>query len=406
MQRRFSKAMAFAVGLAAIVIDASPARAEPRDAEALALAKEAIESDYLATRFQDAEGKLLRAIELCANDACSPAVRAQLHRDLGVVYLGGMSRAEDAKGQFAAALKLDPVVALNPDLASEEIQAAFDEVKAGGSAEAALAPAEPPPGQADPAAAPPIPPPGPVSAKDCPPDFPGCTGSTPERRPCEVDGSCPDEAANGAPENWVSAGVQQDFLIIPGATNTCSGGTGYDCFREDGSFYNRVPYDRSGGELRGGIAVATTRILAGYDRAIGSLTLGARVGWALGGGPEAPGGRSFVPVHAEGRLSYWFGDDPFKRAGLRPFVMIGGGVTQVDSRTTVIVYETESDAIADRRLELEAWKKTGLAFVSAGAGAMLAIAPGHGPVAEIRFMQLFGAGGSALGAQLGYALGF
>lgn len=408
MHRRISGAMAFAASVAASVLLALPARAEPRDAEALALAKEAIESDYLATKFPDAEAKLLKAIALCENDACSTAIRAQLHRDLGVVYLGGMGRAEDAKGQFAAALKLDPGVALNPDLASEEIQAAFNEVKSKGAAEPEPAPAAPPPAapKRAPGPAPAASTTGALTPGDCPPDFPGCSGASPERRPCEEDGTCPDQAADGARKNWLVAGVQQDFLLLSSATNTCSGGTGYDCFRQDDTFYDRIPFDRSGGELGGGISLATTRVLAGYDRAIGSFTLGARVGFAFGGGPQAPGGKAFVPIHAEGRLSYWFGSNPFERTGLRPFLTLSGGVAQVDSRTAVIVYETESDFVADRRLELEAWKKTGLAFVSAGGGVMLAILPSTGPVAEIKVMQLLGAGGTALGAQLGYAIGF
>src|SRR5258705_3807522 len=66
----------------------SVAHAAPKDAQALKLDDDAINNDYLATKFGDAEKKLKQALGLCAKaGACSPNIVAQLHRDLGIVYV-------------------------------------------------------------------------------------------------------------------------------------------------------------------------------------------------------------------------------------------------------------------------------------------------------------------------------
>ncbi|MDI1475608.1 hypothetical protein [Polyangium sp. y55x31] len=528
MDRRFKGALSRAVSVALfhfVFATARVAGAEPNDDAALDLAKKAIEADYLGTKFAEAEKKLKQALTLCGPKSCSNKVVARLHRDLGVVYAGGMSKVEEGKAEFVAALRADPDITLDPDLTSEEIEAVFKDAKAaagiGGNSEApsnpnptpnqgpvAPAPAQgdlvhtPPPEQAvmtpvpiytelpdgveavkvvlqyrpfgasawktlempkvaqgygvevpcldvgsvtgqlkyfiqafdkdnnvvafagtrkEPlnvaiklqieGASPSLPgqaPPAKCSeAADCPPGLLGCPkpgeGKTcPEGEPCDK----PPEPPSTRKKNWVTLGLQQDFLGLSGVTGTCSGGNEYACFSGD-DFYEAIPYDKSGGELAGGLAVATTRIFLGYDRVFGkNFTAGLRVGFVFGGGPQAPGGAAFVPIHAEARAAYWFGADPFAGAGFRPFLTLGGGLAQVDASVEVTVYNTEQDFIADKRLVLDAWKKSGLVFLAAGGGAMYAIRPNTGPVAEVRVMQLFGASGTALGATLGYSHGF
>ncbi|MDC3957087.1 hypothetical protein [Polyangium jinanense] len=529
MDRRFSGALSRAVSVALfhfVVATARVANAEPNDDAALDLAKKAIEADYLGTKFAEAEKKLKQALTLCGPKSCSNKVVARLHRDLGVVYAGGMSKIEEGKAEFVAALKADPEITLDPDLTSEEIETVFKDAKAaagiggGGNPESpppnptpnpgpvAPAPAQgdlvhtPPPEQTvmtpvpiytelpdgveatkvvlqyrpfgasawktlempkvtqgygvevpcldvgsvtgqlkyfiqafdkdnnvvafagtrkDPlnvaiklqieGASPSLPgqaPPAKCSeAADCPPGLLGCPKpgeekTCPEGEPCDK----PPEAPSVARKNWVTLGLQQDFLGLSGTTGTCSGGNEYSCFSGD-DFYEAIPYDKSGGEVAGGLAVATTRIFIGYERVFGkNFTAGLRAGFVFGGGPQAPGGAAFVPVHAEARAAYWFGADPFAGTGLRPFLTLGGGLAQVDASVKVTVYNTEQDFIADKRLVLDAWKKSGLVFIAAGGGAMYAIRPNTGPVAEVRVMQLFGASGTTLGATLGYSHGF
>jgi hypothetical protein len=243
---------------------------------------------------------------------------------------------------------------------------------------------------------------------DCPPEFPGCHSTSGDGGKCEgadCSGAEP-SGGGGARKNWISLALQQDILFLPSATNSCSGGTPYDCFYDDESYYATIPYGKSGGEIAGGLGAATMRILIGYERAFYNFTAGVRVGFAFGGGPQAPGGKSFLPVHAEARLAYWFGSDPFDRPGLRPYITLGGGLAQVDSNLSVIVYENEADFIADRRLTLDAWRKAGTTFVAAGGGLLYAITPRTGPYAEMRVMQLFGNAATGMNLQLGYSFGF
>lgn len=209
-----------------------------------------------------------------------------------------------------------------------------------------------------------------------------------------------------ARKNWISVALQQDFLFLPSAANPCVSGAGYDCFRDDESpFYSALSM-RSATKIDGGLGAATTRVLVGYERAFYNFTAGVRLGFALGGGPEAPGGQAFLPAHVEGRLAYWFGSDPFARGGLRPYLAVFGGLGQVDCNVPIDVYTSEVDAQAGRTTTLDAWKKAGTGFAGLGAGLLYALAPRTGPYAEMRGMQLFGASGTAMSLQLGYSFGF
>jgi hypothetical protein len=118
------------------------ANSGPRDAAATKLADDAINNDYLATNFAEAEKKLRSGIKMCGGNACSAQTVARLHRDLGVVLVAGMNRPDDGKKEFGEALKADPNIALEKDLVTPEVEAAFQAAKGGGAA-APAAPATP-----------------------------------------------------------------------------------------------------------------------------------------------------------------------------------------------------------------------------------------------------------------------
>jgi hypothetical protein len=122
------------------------ANSGPKDAAATKLADDAINNDYLATNFAEAEKKLRNGIKMCGGNGCSAQTVARLHRDLGVVLVAGMARAADGTKEFAEALKADPNIALEKDLVTPEVEAAFQAAKGGGAAPAApAAPAGKPP---------------------------------------------------------------------------------------------------------------------------------------------------------------------------------------------------------------------------------------------------------------------
>ena len=245
---------------------------------------------------------------------------------------------------------------------------------------------------------------------DCPPEFPGCKGSkTDQPPPCEPGTDCTQAPPSEGKKNWISLALQMDFLFLPGTTGTCYGPpeSNYTCFDSTGTYYAAVPYVGSGDVVQGGLGLGTVRILAGYDRAIGNFTVGARVGAAFyGGGPAAPPpGKGFFPFHGEARAQYFFGKDPFARKGLRPYVVIGGGVAEVDAKVGVILYKSAADYATDTRTSLDAWQKAGTGFIAGGAGLMLGVTPRTGPFVELKYMQLLGASSPALNLQLGWALG-
>ena len=110
------------------------------EAQAKALQKKAMDEDYLATEFTKAADKLEKAVAACGADKCGAPLRATLKRDLGVVQIGGQIDKEKGIGNLAEALKLDPAVALDPDLRTKDLDAAFAEAKkraAGGGGAAA-----------------------------------------------------------------------------------------------------------------------------------------------------------------------------------------------------------------------------------------------------------------------------
>jgi len=103
------------------------------EAAAKALQKKAMEEDYLVTEFAKAKEKLEKALASCGTDKCSPAIRAQLQRDLGVVQVGGLNDKVAGQAAFVEALKLDPAIALDKDVATKEITAVFEAAKKGGA---------------------------------------------------------------------------------------------------------------------------------------------------------------------------------------------------------------------------------------------------------------------------------
>src|SRR5277367_4813934 len=151
MSALYARFLTFAGVSGALVLSVSTVygAGAPKDGEALELVKKAIYTDYLGTKFADAEKKLKQAIKLCTPaPACSPKVRAQVFTNLGVVYIGGMNKADEGKAQFVEALKQDPSITPDADLVSPEIEAAFADAKGSGGA---TGPAVPSTGPATPA---------------------------------------------------------------------------------------------------------------------------------------------------------------------------------------------------------------------------------------------------------------
>jgi hypothetical protein len=252
--------------------------------------------------------------------------------------------------------------------------------------------------------------------------------------------------------HWLGIHVAGDIAFIdswspcdtrPGAEKN------FSCFYEgtDDPFFHHGQSE--GASFEGGPTFATTRLLLSYDYAFEPwLSVGARVGYAFGGGPpvdqspvdEPPngdpnlvpertpgtGGTPFLPLHAELRANYWF--LPLSSRSLRAYFGASFGVAQVDSKESGEVYDCArtlepswdpTDGSFDDCLVLspdftflpiaptrvDAWKKMGLGFAAANAGAMLPVKGELGVVLNINAMVMFPATGFVLETSVGVVAG-
>jgi len=356
----------------ALLTLAASAAAEPKDNDARALAKQAMQGDYLGTDFKAAEQKLQKALKACGKKACSAAVRAELHLDLAIVQIA-TKKKDKGKKEMQAAIAADPNVELNPDFTTPEVKKAF--VAAGGVIHEAekLAP-EP---EDEPA-------PAPAAAREPEPE--------------------PD---TGARHHWISAAFQLDFLMYSQVDSVCSGAPQYQCFLQGQSYAGPI-YAGSGNQVQGGLGLATKRVLVGYDMLLGeNVTLGARVGFAFGGSPKATtgSGTAFFPVHLELRGNYWFGTTPFAEGGVRPYVGLAAGLAEVDGHVTVEYYQDAAGYQQNQKGKLDAWRKTGNTFAGLHLGLAYGIGTQQQLLIELRLLQMFGAGATAGALSFGYGFG-
>jgi hypothetical protein len=426
MCRNLGPLRLFVAAFVVLTLAARVVAAAPNDAAASKLREDAIFQDYLATNFADAQKKLAQALALCvqAND-CVAATRARLHCDLGVIDFA-LQRPEDGRAEFAAALHEDPKITVDHNLSTPELEQEFATAK---GVKPPPKDEEPPPAPTPPGPASTAPAPSPTSTgsttpardgSDCPPGFPGCDATN--KRDCTSDDDCASretcrdstcqENKEAAPvdlpfeRNWFSLGFQVEALLLPSAQNACAGGTGYSCFDDGGGYYRQVPLAGADDVVNGGIGIGTMRVLLGYDRVLGeNFSVGGRLGFAFGGGPQRPGSHAFEPVHVEARGSYWFGHDPFGRKGFRFFVEASAGMAEVDASVPVDIYSSLADYNAGNSKNFNAWKKTGLGFAALGPGAMFALTPNSGIVLEAKAMEMFPTTGTVVALELGYTMG-
>ena len=144
MELRFSKLLSCISSVLACLLMSASAGAAPKDAEAARMDRTAIYEDYLATNFAAAEKKLNAAIDMCKGTACSPRMRAQLHRDLGIVCIVGLKKNEEGQSHFVQALKGDPGMEIPKELSTPEVQTAWSAAKRGGAPAERPAPPKPP----------------------------------------------------------------------------------------------------------------------------------------------------------------------------------------------------------------------------------------------------------------------
>jgi hypothetical protein len=393
----------------------SVALAGPKDSAATKLANQAMQTDYVGTQFKKAEQKLKKAIAQCGDSACAYDVVGRLHRDLATVYIGGMNQVAKGKAELKLALAANPDLQLDNDLATPELKKAF--LAAGGHAPKSAEQdkdddkddQEDKPATASKKDK--------VKDEDCEPGSEGCDkeagGDAEPAAPAPEDGS-----PNRVRKNWLSVHFEQDFLVYSATNDVCATNgpvpyaeaPQYACFQA-GTQYGYAPgeniYPGVGNHVASGVGVSTSRILLGFDRLLSSnFSIGARLGFAFGGGPTTNTGAKFLPLHAELRGNYWFGADPFASSGLRPYVGLSVGLAELDGHVPVEYYQDQAGLDSNSKGTLDAWRKTGKTFAGLGFGLMIPIVGSSGIIPEVRAMEMLGATSLAFDASLGYAYGF
>jgi hypothetical protein len=143
--------------------------------------------------------------------------------------------------------------------------------------------------------------------------------------------------------NWVGLELGVDFMLVRDAVGVCGSTTDdsdqYACF-EGGSEYDGLPNVNNAGAVSSSVKLATMRAMVSYQRAIGRLLAGVRLGFAFRGAPEG-----FFPLHLEARGAYSLRSDPLKRT-IRPYLGLAFGLAQVDTQSDVTIVDCASQACA------------------------------------------------------------
>jgi hypothetical protein len=235
----------------------------------------------------------------------------------------------------------------------------------------------------------------------------------------EVDEAPPESAEPEGPPspfslNWLSLTIQQNVLIYPNQPNVCpavndagqpvNGAGGYSC-RDADSLHKGAVYAGAGNEVQGGFGLADLRFMLGYDRVlVGKLTLGARFGVAILQSPALRGTKAPMPFHGEGKIAYYFGDSPFERKGIRPYVGFAVGIAQIHGKVSVTYYKDRIGYQNNKPGRVDVWRTTGPGFLALSGG----FAYPFGDFAlnvELRLQQTLGTPAIAPALAVGLAYG-
>ena len=168
-----------------------------------------------------------------------------------------------------------------------------------------------------------------------------------------------------------------------------------------------------------------------YERfLVDNISLGVRFGFAFSGAPE-----DLFPLHFEGRGTYYFSDVTKGKARFAPYIAVGVGVAQVDSKAEVEMVDCKPEAIdtclgapavneglidrdgdgtddgsAELRT-LDAYKSLGTVFGTLSPGIMVALSKELSAVANLGVLLMTEQGSSSslivnFQPTLGLALGF
>jgi hypothetical protein len=270
---------------------------------------------------------------------------------------------------------------------------------------------------------------------ECPPDFPGCEDADASERAARAD------SARNRPllTHWLGVHVAGDVGFMGGSNVCANSNHDFDCFDAGTSTPYPAPLPPGvaaevgelgdvypGTGIDTGAALGTWRLLLSFDQALSErVSLGARLGYAFGGGPATQEGKSFLPVHIEARVSYWL--RALSASGVRPYLHLGGGIAEVDvKKSNVSVRDCSEEPTRDAFLDcinalgaydpannpelpsktLDVYSKLGNAFVTTGGGALIGLGDNTGLQLNLNAMLMLPTVGVVLEPSLGIVYGF
>jgi hypothetical protein len=270
---------------------------------------------------------------------------------------------------------------------------------------------------------------------ECPPDFPGCED------PEASELAARSEAARKAPllTHWLGVHVAGDIGFMGGSNVCANSNHDFDCFDAGTSTPYPAPLPPGvaaevgelgdvypGTGIDTGAALGTWRLLLSFDQALSErVSLGARLGYAFGGGPATQEGKAFLPVHIEARVSYWL--RALSASGVRPYLHLGGGIAEVDvKKSNVSVRDCSEEPTRNAFLDcinalgaydpannpelpsktLDVYSKLGNAFVTTGGGALIGLGDNTGLQLNLNAMLMLPTVGVVLEPSLGVVYGF
>jgi len=166
------------------------------------------------------------------------------------------------------------------------------------------------------------------------------------------------------------------------------------------------------GNVDAGVRLATWRILLSGDYVLTNhFTIGGRLGWAFGGGPQAikltngvaEQTKRFLPVHLEARATLWL--KSLGKTGLHPYVHVSLGVAEVDAKIPINIRLTLNGGQVITR-PIDAWRKMGTTFVGGGGGALYDLGKKFGVQLNLNAMYMLPSTGLIFEPTLGAVLKF
>ena len=272
--------------------------AETRKEAATRYAKDALgtaEGMYLETRFDDALDMLGGAVVRCNKDTCERSVHARLYVLRAEVLVSGLKKPKKAEEALRDALALDPKLELDPEVDSKALFELFEKAK-----------------------------------------------KKPKKRRKKRKKKKEPDAPPDIRRNWIRVIGMVDLTLLLAEDDLCAADgrndRGWLCTRVDETVYRGVPTKGQQNAADTTMALSTVRVTAGYERLLGdNFTVGARLGFAFQPVKEGSS-EEFLPLHAEARAAYWFGDRPFANVA-RPHLFLAGGYGPVITGLDLTVVE-------------------------------------------------------------------